>query len=112
SMSMTSLKLRDLLQEKFPKPDFQTSYHRDNDTFRVEWKKTGEGIAIKLPTVLAKYHQRGQVAIDELIHHIEEALKIMNEKHELKGMEKHIYPVIRSTSFPVETKAGKKLITK
>src|SRR5699024_10090077 len=30
---------------------------------------------------------------------------------DLTGKERHIYPVIRATSFPTETKAGKKLIT-
>src|SRR5690625_6531123 len=30
----------------------------------------------------------------------------------LEGREQSIYPVVRATSFPTETKAGKKLVTK
>lgn len=111
-MSMTSIQLREILEEKFSDGELQTSYQRDKDTFRVEWKKSMQGITIKLSNVLAKYHQRGQVAIDELVHHIEETLKMMNEQPFLTGKERHVYPVIRSTSFPTESKAGTRLITK
>src|SRR5699024_4700941 len=41
-----------------------------------------------------------------------ESLRIMNEDHHLDGKEKSVFPVIRSTSFPLKTKAGTKLITK
>jgi len=36
----------------------------------------------------------------------------MNQQHRLTVMERQIYPVIRSTSFPTETNGGKKLLTK
>lgn len=111
-MAMNSIKLKNILEERLSNPEYRTSYNRKDDTFRIEWKESKQGISIKLPSVIAKYNQRGEVAIDELVNHITEALRIMNEDHELAGMEKQIFPVIRSTSFPTETKSGKKLITK
>jgi len=63
-----------------------------------------------LPPLIAKYNERGETAVLELIHDIEEALSIMNEDHQLRGMEKNVYPVIRATSFPKKSN-GKKLIT-
>src|SRR5699024_2638460 len=86
--------------------------NRDQDTYRIEWKDSHKGMSIKLPTVIAKYNERGEVALEELVEHVSEALKIMNIHHTLDGMEKYIYPVIRSTSFPIETKEGTKLVTK
>lgn len=110
-MAMTSLKLKKELEVRLAHPDYHTSYNRDKDTFRVEWKATQKGMTIMLSHVVAKYNQRGEVAIDELENHIKEALRIMNETQTLKGMEKYIYPVIRSTSFPVKTNASTKLVT-
>ncbi|HLR59419.1 MAG TPA: DUF1444 domain-containing protein [Pseudogracilibacillus sp.] len=110
-MSMTSFKLKRILEERLLTDDFRTSFNRDNDEFRIEWKDSGEGLTLTLPNVVAKYKDKGDVAIDEIVNHIQEALKIMNVKHDLKGKEKHIFPVIRATSFPTETNAGKKLIT-
>lgn len=110
-MRMTSLKMKKILDERLTNDDYNRSYNREQDTYRVEWKDTHKGMSIKLPNVIAKFHERGDEAIDELVEHITEALRIMNEEHELTGMEKHIYPVIRATSFPVETKAGMKLVT-
>jgi len=111
-MAMNSMKMKRILEDRLASPNFRTSFNRDNDVFRIEWKETKKGINVKLPQIIAKYNERGQVAIDELVDHLEEALTIMNKEHELSGMEKNIYPVIRSTSFPVKTNSEKKLVTK
>jgi len=108
---MTSIKLRKILEKRFANPDYRTSYNREKDIFRIEWKSTKEGMSIKLGAVAAKYNERGEQALKELEDHVLEAMRIMNEKPQLTGMEKNIYPVIRATSFPTETKAGKKLVT-
>src|SRR5699024_2380521 len=71
-----------------------------------------QGVTITLPNVVAKYNERGEKAVDDLVEHITESLKIMNQTYELKGMEKHIFPVIRSTSFPTKTNAGAHLVYK
>lgn len=101
-----------MIEDRLQEADYNTSYNRDKDTFRVEWKATKKGMSITLPNVVAKYNERGEEAVDELVDHITEALRIMNEEPQLTGMEKNIFPVIRATSFPTETKAGGKLVTK
>ncbi|HLR72282.1 MAG TPA: DUF1444 domain-containing protein [Pseudogracilibacillus sp.] len=111
-MKMTSIKLKKILEKRLQRPEYRTSYNRDKDQFRIEWKETKKGINVKLPTVIAKYNERGEEVIDELVDHLTEALTIMNEDHQLTGMEKHIFPVIRSTSFPTKTKSGKQLVQK
>src|SRR5690625_1001499 len=111
-MKMTSIKLKKILEKRMQSPNYRTSYNRDKDQFRIEWKETKKGINVKLPSVIAKYNERGEEAIDELVDHLAEALTIMNEEHNLSGMEKHIYPVIRATSFPTKTNSGKELVTK
>lgn len=111
-MTMTSIKLKKILEERLANPDYRIKYDREKDTFRIEWKESRQGMTITLPNVVAKYNQRGEVSIDELENHVREALRIMNEKHHLRGKEKHVFPVIRSTSFPTKTKKGIKLITK
>jgi|SRR5690625_2042579 len=111
-MTMNSMKMKRILEDRLANPKFRTSFNRDNDVFRIEWKDTKQGINVKLPNIIAKYNERGQIAIDELVEHLEEALIIMDKEHELSGMEKNIYPVIRSTSFPTKTNSGKKLVTK
>lgn len=110
-MTMTSIKMKRLLEKRLDSPQYRTSYNRDKDEFRIEWKDSKKGITIKLPNVITKYNKRGESALLELENHIKEALRIMNETHSLTGMEKNIFPVIRATSFPVETNAGEKLVT-
>lgn len=111
-MTMKTIELKKILEKRLASPDYRTSYNRDKDTFRIEWKESRQGITVKLPNVIAKYKERGEEAIDELEDHLTEALRIMNKEHTLTGMEKSIFPVIRSTSFPEETKSGDKLVVK
>ncbi|MEN1968180.1 DUF1444 domain-containing protein [Lentibacillus sp. N15] len=111
-MKMTSIKMKKWLEERLAGPDYRISYNRDKDTFRIEWKDTKQGVTITLPNVVGKYNERGSVAVDDLVGHITESLRIMHQDYELTGMEKAIFPVIRATSFPTETKAGTTLVTK
>ena len=109
---MTSIKMKRLLEDELKNPDYRVTYKRDDDAVRIEWKDTNEGMTVSLPNLIAKYNDRGKEALDEIVEHVNEALKIMNQTQHLKGMEKQIFPVLRSPSFPTETKAKKKLIYK
>ncbi|WP_181349918.1 DUF1444 domain-containing protein [Thalassobacillus sp. CUG 92003] len=109
-MKMTSIKMKRKLEERLQEADWQTIYNRDKDTFRIEWKESGEGITITLPNVISKWEVRGEKALDELEEHVKEALYVMNQVNELEGKEQYIFPVIRAASFPTETETGKQLI--
>ncbi|SER95096.1 Uncharacterized protein YtpQ, UPF0354 family [Gracilibacillus ureilyticus] len=109
-MKMTTLQMKKKLDELFQREDWRVSFIRDKDVYRVEWKDTKQGVSIRIPNVIAKYEQRGEAALDELQFHVTESLKMMNQQHHLTGKEKHIFPVIRATSFPKKSKAGIKLV--
>ena len=87
-MRMTSIKMKRILDERLDNENYHRSYNRDKDTYRVEWKDTHKGMSVRLPSVIAKYNERGEVAIDELVEHVTEALRIMNEEHELGAAER------------------------
>ncbi|MFS0673117.1 DUF1444 domain-containing protein [Ornithinibacillus sp. 179-J 7C1 HS] len=111
-MKMTSLKMKKILEERLTDSSLNTKYNREQDTLRLEWKSSNQGVTIKLPNIIAKYNERGEQAIDELVDHIHESLKIMNQSYQLEGMEKQIFPVIRSTSFPTSSNSGAELVFK
>src|SRR5699024_7802863 len=98
-MSMTTIKKKENLDKRLANKKYETSYNRDKHTSLIEWAETKRGITIRLPNVVAKYNERGDEAIDELINHVNESLKIMNETPELAGKEKYVFPVIRASSF-------------
>src|SRR5699024_2834893 len=109
-MTMTSMKMTRLVEESLSNEDLRTSYNRENDQLRIEWKESKKGLMVELPPLIAKYNDRGEDAVQEVIKDIKQALQLMNEEHSLINMEKHIYPVIRATSFPRES-GGKQLVT-
>lgn len=112
-MKMTTSRMNDILQKRLNNHDkYAFRFNRKEDKLRIEWKDTKQGLTLTLPNLVAKYDTRGEETIDEVVEHINEALRMMKEEVKLTGMEKHVIPVIRSTSFPRKTKAGKKLVYK
>ena len=110
-MKMTTIKMKSLLMENLADANLNFNYIRDNEELRIENKETGKGITIGLSQLVSKYEQSGQQAIDEILYYIKESTKVMGSEQSLKGKEKLIYPVIRSTSFPLESRENTPFIT-
>jgi uncharacterized protein YtpQ (UPF0354 family) len=97
---MNSQKMRKLLEERLMGADWSFSFDREKDTLRVEHQETKKGVTISLPGLIAKWEEKKEAALDEMVYYIKEALRVMNDEQQVTGKEKRIYPVIRSTSFP------------
>ncbi|XKG87039.1 DUF1444 domain-containing protein [Sutcliffiella horikoshii] len=99
---MTVQKIKQLIEEKLAHPNWVFTYDREKESLRVEDKETKKGISISLQGVLSKYEQSNDLsAIEEYVYYVKEALTSMKMPVKLNGAERHIYPVIRSTSFPM-----------
>lgn len=105
-MKMDSIKLKNILKERLADENRTFKFDSQKDTLRIENIKTGKGITVELPPVLANYENIQEKAIDEVIYYVDEALNVMGEEHSMEGKEKFIFPVIRSTSFPMEAEEG------
>lgn len=109
-MKMTSRKMSELIKERLQNKAWTSQFDRERDQLRIEDETTKKGMTISLPGIIAKWEEKKETALDELIYYIEEALTAMNDRQELTGKEKGIFPVIRSTSFPQESSDGIKLM--
>ncbi|WP_407071857.1 DUF1444 domain-containing protein [Pueribacillus theae] len=98
------------IEKRLSRSEWRFSYNKNDETMRIEDIHTKKGMTLSLNGLLTKWEENKDTYFDELIEHIEEAMKAMNEEQRLSGKEKAIFPVIRSTSFPTESNAGKKLI--
>ncbi|MFC0187839.1 DUF1444 family protein [Fictibacillus aquaticus] len=97
-------KLRKLLESNLKEKGLQTQYNSKEETLRVENLQTGKGANLSLSGLAAKWHNRKDAFLEELLYHVEKSLK--GEEEAPQEAAKNIFPVIRSTSFPVE--AGEK----
>ncbi|MDZ5472559.1 DUF1444 domain-containing protein [Bacillus sp. 31A1R] len=107
---MDSNKLRSELENRLKSPNRSFIFDRKKDELRVENKETGKGITVSLPPIIAKWEEKKEKAIDEVVYYIEQGLQAMNGQVQLAGKEKRIFPVIRSTSFPTENSEGTALL--
>ncbi|MBU8905229.1 DUF1444 domain-containing protein [Desertibacillus haloalkaliphilus] len=102
--------LKALLEKRLDRPEWKMTFNKDEETLRVEHKELKKGVTLSLKPLAAKYEQQKEAALDEVVRYVESALRAFDKKAELKGNEKDIFPVIRATSFPTETKDGKELL--
>ncbi|WP_026693624.1 DUF1444 domain-containing protein [Peribacillus kribbensis] len=105
-MKMSGIKMKNILTEKLKSPERTFEYNKEKETLRITNTKTGKGITISLPGIIAGWEQKAEKAVEEVVYYVNEGLAVMGESHILEGNEKKILPVIRSTSFPNESKEG------
>lgn len=102
--------MKRILEERLAKDDRTFSYDREKDQLRIEKKQTGKGITISLGGIISKWHEGKEKAVDEVVYYVEHGLMAMEGSVKLLDYEKKIYPVIRSTSFPIEADEGTHLL--
>jgi uncharacterized protein YtpQ (UPF0354 family) len=109
-INMDVKKLKNIIQERLNQDNRTFTYDREKDTLRIENKETKKGITVSLPPIVAKWKEKSDAAVEEVIYYVEEALKVMGTESTLGDKQKSIFPVIRSTSFPTESNDGVPLI--
>jgi uncharacterized protein YtpQ (UPF0354 family) len=107
---MTNSKMKKLLEERLTRAEWAITYNKEEEKLRIEEKETKKGITLSLNGLVSKWHERKESIITEVVEYVEEALTVMTNEQQLSGKEKAIFPVIRSTSFPMETKQGEKVV--
>jgi uncharacterized protein YtpQ (UPF0354 family) len=110
-MKMDSIKMKRELESRLSAEDRLITYDREKDQLRIENKALGKGITISLGGIVAKWHSEKDKAIDEVVYYVEEGLRAMTDTVQLTDHEKKIFPVIRSTSFPIEAEEGVPFLT-
>ncbi|MCA1032385.1 DUF1444 domain-containing protein [Bacillus timonensis] len=105
-MKKKTVDVKNELEKRLEKHNWTFNFDQKKDTLRIEDEQLGQGITISLPGVLAKWEEEKDAAIDEVVYYIEESLIAMKQEQLLTGKEKKIFPVIRSTSFPIKSNEG------
>ncbi|PLS14973.1 DUF1444 domain-containing protein [Bacillus sp. M6-12] len=103
---MTSRKMVDTLKERIGIKNREYTFDSKKDTLRIVNSESGKGITVELPGIIARWENKKEEAVDEVVYYVEEALSVMGGEHSLEGSEKRIFPVIRSASFPSEAAEG------
>ncbi|WP_100373803.1 DUF1444 domain-containing protein [Bacillus sp. FJAT-45037] len=97
---------RKMLENKLERDDRSITYNHKESTLRIADRKTNKGVSLALKPLLAKWEREEYESIEEVIRYVEVGISSMKERPSLLGNEQKIFPVIRSTSFPSETKDG------
>lgn len=109
---MKSKQLVEELKQRLGSQHFDFKFDKENDKLRLDHKILTRGMDISLPEILAKYNIKKEKAIEEVVYTIEQTFQAMEKEHS-EGFHdlSSVYPVIRSTSFPLQSTEGHVFIT-
>ncbi|RHW33240.1 DUF1444 domain-containing protein [Lysinibacillus yapensis] len=109
---MKSNELVQQLKQRLGMDQYEFIFDKEKDTLRLNHKTLNKGMDISLREILAKYQTIQGKAIDEVVYTIEQTFNAM-EKEQNEGFHdlSLVYPVIRSTSFPLQSNEGFAFIT-
>jgi len=109
---MNSKQLIQRLQQKLSDEHFTWEHDKKTDKIRLNHSKLNKGMEISLPEILSKYETKKDKAIDEVVYTISQTFTAMEKEEEgLTEFTQQVYPVIRSTSFPLQSNEGSKFVT-
>ncbi|GAE32385.1 DUF1444 domain-containing protein [Halalkalibacter hemicellulosilyticus] len=107
---MEMREFRKKIEQMLDKDGWTLFYDHKEATLRIEDKEIKKGVTLALKPLLAKWERKEFDSIDEVVRYVEVGLESMRTKPMLDGNESNIYPIIRATSFPTETKEGQALL--
>ncbi|WP_019235957.1 DUF1444 domain-containing protein [Staphylococcus warneri] len=107
---MNVFQMRDKIKQRLNHLDVNYKFDREDETLRIYRKDNHKGVTIKLNAIVAKYEEKEEKIVDEIIYYIDEAIAQMADQglEQLKDIQ--IMPVIRATSFDKKTKEGNAFI--
>lgn len=110
---MKSDELVNILKKRLPSKNFEWKFDKKANRVRLDHRVLKKGMDISLPEIISKYNEKKDAAIDEVVYTIDATFQAMELEHK-EGFQgnRPIFPVIRSTSFPVETSDGSRFLTK
>ncbi|EUJ29490.1 DUF1444 domain-containing protein [Listeria cornellensis] len=108
-MKMTTMKMKERLEKELAGANRTFRYDREKDMLKVT--EAGNSITLSIPQIIANWEEQADVAVEKIVYYVEEGLKASQHKMDIQVSLPNVYPVIRATSFPRETKDGKALLT-
>lgn len=107
---MNMQQFRKEMEQRLKRDGWTITYDYKEATLRIEDSEIKKGVTLALKPLLAKWERKEFTGVDEALRYVEVGLMAMKQKTQLEGNEKKIFPVIRATSFPTETKDGQALL--
>lgn len=105
--TLKSEQLVERLKKELPNTSFTWQHDQKTDRVRLHHTKLNKGMEISLPEILAKYEVNKDKAINAVVYTISQTFEAMErESTGLVQSTSQIYPVIRSTSFPLKSSEG------
>lgn len=109
---MKSQELVDRLKEQLGKDRFDYHFDNEKDDLRIDHITLKQGMTIHLSEILAKYETIKEKAISDVVYTIEQTFEAMEKEANEEIYElANVFPIIRSTSFPLKSNEGSPFIT-
>ncbi len=107
---MNVFEIRDYLKDAMKEEAVAFHFDRKEETLRIERNDNHKGLTIKLAPVAAKYKEKKEKILDEVLYYIKETIQAFGDAQPFDG-QPIIMPVVPATSFQKEQNGVPFLIT-
>lgn len=112
---ITAQQMRKQLEKAIQEMQWQATWHKEEEKLSIDILHADKPFDISIPQTMSRM-KRENIAPEKMIEEIMEQTMIMSEamlkrgKLSLIGQDRHVFPVMRSSSFPHETLDAKPLL--
>lgn len=109
-LQVNVFEIRDYLKDALKDEAVTFHFDRKEETLRIERNDNHKGLTIKLAPVAAKYKEKKEKILNEVLYYIKETIQAFGDANPFDG-QPIIMPVVRATSFQKEQNGVPFLIT-
>ncbi|GGK19829.1 UPF0354 protein YtpQ [Caldalkalibacillus thermarum] len=112
---MNSKEIRQALEQRGRERGWKTRWDREKEKLEIHFDEGHAPFVVSVPRLISRIKQERldpQKVMDDIVRQIEIVVEAAKQREtlSLSGRDRHVYPVMRSTSFPLETSDGKALV--
>ena len=109
-MKPTIFTVKELLINKLNNPDYRYTFDKDSGTLQVKNDRVKNAVTIQLAELVKLIERDGESALYKQVYYITSSFAAAQNTKRVEDHMDDLYPVIRSSSFPLETKEGEPFI--
>lgn len=110
-MKETIVTVKNKLQAALAAEPYRYAFERETGTLKINDTCSANAVTIQLGELVKQVEQKGEAALAKQVYYVTNSFKAAQTTKQVHPHQDELFPVIRSSSFPRETKTGEQFLT-
>lgn len=110
-MKETIVTVKNKLLAALANEPYRYDFKNETGTLKISDTRSTNAVTLQLGELVKQVEQKGAIALEKQVYYITNSFKAAQTTKQVHEHQTELFPVIRSSSFPRETKTGERFIT-